>query len=363
MEFIKFNIFFSWSYFFLFVSIGLVVSFLCKLATERNKKIYFFFAYFILVFFASCRSVYVGKDTIEYVEFFSMIYNYGLDYALGYRFEPLFVIYSYVVGLISHEYWCLFLFNALITNFALLFFIHANWKKGDSFMFLPLFIINYQYDMSAMRSSLAVAMILFSFVYADRHKYIYSLFFSILSVLFHYTAVFSIFIVAVHYLTVKNRKLLNIKLIVAIVIIGAIAINGSLAVISSYVIESQYSGYIKEFGSGWFGYWYLVLCALFSVMVISKKIKNKEDVSICEIANLIVIVALPVYVVLNAYRIPKYFLMSRCVTYKKIYTAIKTKEKLIVQPIAFIILILLLIFFFSRINNGLVYELNPKIFN
>lgn len=353
-----------------FVVIGLLVSYLCKQGTQHKSKqwnLYFYLAFIILFLVETLRSENVGVDTKEYVETFQDAHMYGFKALLLKPFEPLFIFYIYVVSRLTDNYMFLFACNAIIKQTALIVFIRKYWKKGDSFLFLPLFVINYQYEMAAMRSAIAVAFILFTFVLLDSGKKKLSIMTSLVAIGFHYTAVFSLAIVLLRLFLLRRGDRIGVKILVTLMIITALAINGSVIALQGFVQENTaYGGYVEELGSGWFGYWYLVIAAMLSISILSQQYKRRERFNTNDIVNLIMIACLPVFVVLGAYRIPKYFLMCRNVTYKDYFTGLLAKQRTvetrsILRLVAFVLLLMLLLFFSGRMNSGGVYELNPML--
>lgn len=364
----------DWSFgtFVFFVILGLLVSFLCKQGTQhksKNKNLFFFIAFIVLFLVESLRSVNVGTDTEEYVEIFQNTYLYGFEYLLLKPFEPLFMFYIYIVSRVTDNYMFLFACNALIKQSAFIIFVRKYWKKGDSFLFLPLFVINFQYELAAMRSAIAVAFILLSFVYLDSGKKKLSILTSIVAIGFHYTAVFSLAIVLLRLFLLSRSDRISVKTLVILMIVTVLGINGSVTALQGFVQEeTAYGGYVEELGSGWFGYWYLAIAAILSISMLSRQYKRKERFKTNDIVNLIMIGCLPVFVVLGAYRIPKYFLMCRNVTYKDYFTRTLTRQsdessRKMLRAAAFVLLLLLLLFFSGRMNSGGVYELNPVITN
>ena len=357
--------------FLFFVLIGLTVSFFCKIGTENkgkgNSGFFFFLAFLILFLVESLRSVNVGVDTEEYVDVFREAHLSGYQAFLIKPFEPLFMFYIYITSRITDNYIFLFACNAVIKQTAFITFVKKYWKKGDSFLFLPLFVINFQYELAAMRSALAVAFILYAFVYIDSRKYFLSILFSFIAIGFHYTAVFALAIIVFRLALLYKKDRVSIKMLVLLMMATAIVINASTIFLQGFVQENTvYGGYVDELGSGWLGYWYLVLVALMSISILSKQFKKKERFNTNDLVNLIMIGCLPVFVVLGAYRIPKYFLMCRNVTIKDYYTGLVKSQrdpqtKAILKLGGFVLLILLLLFFSGRMNSGGVYELNPMV--
>lgn len=365
----------NWSlYSFLFyVAVGLLVSLFCKKAINKKRSkinIWFVLAFFVLFCVEAFRSINVGTDTAKYVEVFQDAYLYGEKLFFISSFEPLFNVYLYLVSRVSNDYLVLFSFNALIKQTAFLIFVKKYWRKGDSFIFLPLFVINFEYDLSAMRSGLAGAFVLISFVLLDSKKYIWSIIVGIAAMLIHYTAVFSLIIVLFRMFMLWRNDKIKVRRLTALIIVVGVILNMSIVFLRRFVEEeTKYSGYVRDEGFAWLGYWYLFIAGIISITMMLKAYKKFRNYNSNDIANILVLAGLPIYVVLNAYRIPRYFLMCRNVAYKEYYTDLLKQQKnngarIALTFISFSLLIILLLFFSGRISGGgTTYEINPIIAN
>lgn len=358
----------STSYFILFVGVSFVITFLCQKAAAakghgavETSRFYYCIAFLILFSLAAFRSDKVGNDTEEYVEFFETMGRNGFAYAVNSKFEVFFNIYIFIISAVSKNYTILFMCNACITVGVLIKYISLKWKMGDSFVLLPLFIIGFQYDLSAMRSGLGTAFILASLIALDNEKYMKSIFLSIAGGLFHTTAFFNLFIIFAQIL-LKMKKRWKAKTLFWGAVLGILVLNGSIYYIQSILLETRYQGYVRKLGNGWFGNWYLILAAILSAVIIGRSYRKKVPAASENIVNLLVLSMLPVYVRLNAYRIPKYYLMCRCSTYKTFCNIVESRQpdfqsKMFAKIIEFMILAFGLLYFFSRNAAGTLYEL------
>lgn len=355
------------SYFLLFVGVSFLTTVLCKKAALAKgygavwtSRVYYFFAFFILFSLAAFRSDKVGNDTREYVEFFEAVGCNGFAYAFHSKFEIFFNLYVFIISTVSKNYTFLFICNACITAGVLIKYISCKWNKGDSFVLLPLFIIGFQYELSAMRSGLGTAFILASLLAFDNKKYVKSILLSIAGGLFHTTAFINLFIILAQ-LIIRMKKRWRAEIFVFGATLGVIVLNASIYYLQSFLMETRYKGYVRNLGNGWFGNWYLILASILSAVIIGKSYREKRTVASENIVNLLVVSMLPVYVKLNAYRIPKYYLLCRCSTYKTICNMVESRQpdfcsKMFARIIEFMILIFGLLYFFSRNGAGTVYE-------
>lgn len=359
-EFVK-----GWSVelFLFYFIIAVVFSFLCSKGVNKGKKgkLYFVIGFFLLWFFQTFRSINVGVDTEDYVNYFYDFCKYGWGATDLYaNRELLFNVHLYLISRLSHSYTVLFAANALITNVALIIFINQFFKKHDSFVMLPLFVLNYIYDMAAMRSSLAVAFVLVAFVLLDKRKYIYCVLFSIVAFLFHNTTLVAFIIIMYRLFLLHNNDRVKGRTLFISTLAVAISIHLSVAGLQSALMETKYSGYAEELSSGWFGIWNLVVAFILSVYLMVRNRKRRQPFNTFDVVNVVAFALCPVIVQLGAYRLAKYFLMFRIMTYKTYFTELEQKNdaKLIVA-FECVVMLLGLLFYMGRLGASLPYEFAP----
>lgn len=354
--------------FLLFVTIGVFVSYFCFLGTKkgiRKGRIYYIMAFIILWFFQTFRSINIGVDTADYVDYFKYLGTVGWGGAeMSFNGEILFNAYMYLVSRLSDNYTVLFAVNAFVTNGAMLLFVRHFFKKGDSFIMLPLFVLNYIYDMAAMRSSLAVAFVLLSFILLDKKKYVYCIATSIIAALFHTTTLIALVIIIYRLFLLRKDDRVKGTVIFMSAIMVALTIYLSVSSLQTALSDTKYSGYAEELGSGWLGIWNLVLAFILSVILIARNRKHHRLFNTFDIVNVVAIAICPVIVQLGAYRLAKYFLMFRILTYKTYLTELeaKQKESLSLLKIAEVIILLFGLFFYMgrmSMTGQLHYEFAP----
>lgn len=358
----------SISLFFFYFIIAILFTYLCSLGINgrgKHNNISFFFAFLLLWFFQAFRSISVGVDTEDYVYYFYDMCKYGWTATESYASrEPLYNIYVYLISRVSHSYTALFAINALITNGALVIFVKHFFKKGDSYTMLPLFLLNYIYDMSAMRSSLAVAFVLVSFIFLDKQKFIYSIIFSIVAVLFHATTIIVLLIIVYRMFLLWNNDRTKGFLILGSALSLALMINFFILNLQSILMETQYAGYADELNSGWSGIWNLALSFIISIILIIRNRRKRQLFNTFDIVNVVVFAICPVIVQLGAYRLVKYFLMFRILTYKTYFTELESRQKdnydkNIIKIVEIIIMLLCMLFYVGRMGAFLPYEFAP----
>ena len=169
------------------------------------------FSMAFLCAFAALRGTVVGNDTLEYYE----LYEAFKDTAyLGPRFEIGYSYFNYLLNKISSNPQLLFVVSSSFIFFSFGRFI---WKYSE----LPwlsvvlFFLLAFDLTLSILRQCIAIGILIFSFDYLIKRKFILFAMCVIVATLFHTTAI--LFLVTWFLPQIK----LNAK-VVAIYIIGAI---------------------------------------------------------------------------------------------------------------------------------------------
>lgn len=149
--------------------------------------------YFLI---AAIRSRIVGGDTWFYVRMFDACVDVPLAQAL--RIEekdPFFSAFLWLVGKITNNYTVLFAFVAIIFCFSVWRFIYKN-SKDPMLSIIILFALNfYQFSLTGMRQTLAMAFILIAFSYFQKEKPWKAVAFIVIASLFHLSALICLLLV------------------------------------------------------------------------------------------------------------------------------------------------------------------------
>lgn len=329
------------------------------LGRVRSFRFYIVLAFILVVFFETFRSSTTGVDTIKYVNFFRYVNMSELKAAMVYGFEPLFTLYVFLISRISNVYNVLFAVNAIIGSYAFIKFVLSRFTNDDTFIFLPLFILNYSYNLSSMRSSLAVAFLLLSIIELDKGNKIKPIIYSIISVLFHYSMIFNgIFVLYQIYLRSQIKKVRRTTMVLFTLLMLVASYIGTFF-LQNFFIGTKYEQYVGSFGSGWLGQWNVVLAGALSLYVIRLRYIKKEWPT-DQVINLLVLAFLPLYVRLNIYRVPSYYILCRISTYTIIGNTFEKSQdsygRVIAKFLEFFIVMFGLLFYATRIQSGMDYH-------
>ena len=190
-----------------------------KLFINVTNVCIIFTLFFLLLILSGGRTVEVGTDTLAYYEIFNIINlsNYPPE---AIRWEPLYVYLNefvyYFGGDARHV---LFISNALI-----LYIVFYLIKKESVNIYLSLVlyvcIFGYLFSFNVVRQSVAIAFFVIAIYQLNSNQKMQSLFFFIISVLFHYSAIVTICIFLFFYFFMTKKSLLFLWLVSLLAIIS-----------------------------------------------------------------------------------------------------------------------------------------------
>ena len=187
-----------------------------RLLTERvNNRIYekigYWFSVIVLMFLSAFRADTVGNDTHEYLRIFkeiTIISDSGSRYEIGY------VWLNKMVSFISSNPQSIIIITSIFIFYSYGYFI---WKYSKS-PWLSLFVFftfnGFAFALSGIRQSIALTILLYSYDYFGKDKYLRSLFCILLATAFHSTAI--IFVIVFLW---KKFKI-NLKIICFTIVSG-----------------------------------------------------------------------------------------------------------------------------------------------
>lgn len=193
-------------------------------------EIAFIFSAFLYVIIASVRYE-SGSDWYPYLKYFQIA-------SFDYYYEPLFKAFTVFIRKFGLDNFNVYLFLINLNYFFIVIFI-LKFVPNKFVGFISMYIFYWPYFMGGLRQSIAISLATASlfFYYSYSKKRFFWLFFSVLALMFHYSAIV-IFLYPVFFKINLRKKTLNI------VLLGAFA----LALLSSYL-----SLYLKNFLSLFYG--------------------------------------------------------------------------------------------------------------
>lgn len=181
---------------------------------HNSRKIGFWLCFALFAFLSGFRAPYIGNDTEEYLRIFREV-NSGLYDNSESRYEIGYLWLNQILGNFSDNSQIIFIATSLFIYYSFGRFI----LKYSKFPWLSLFLFLtygfFSFSITVVRQSIAIAILLFSYDYILKNKFIKFLGLVILATLFHSTAVFFIFSYLCNKIKINSKTILIFILIVA----------------------------------------------------------------------------------------------------------------------------------------------------
>ena len=368
----------SWSTFFLYTSVGLVVSYLCykgKCVLNNNStpsiryiqvgNIYFFLAWLILVCLASFRSTSVGPDTQYYVSDFLNKTTVSFDWKTLFSFHQIEFGYQYYVYFIrsfTQNYHVFFFITYGFVAFSYLKFIHYFFDKNDGFLFLPIIIFFYVNNMSGVRGAIAVSFVILSFIMLDKDRYLGAMVLTLIAFSFHYTMIYNFYIIIVVALfkrkVFENKRFLWILALLASVGVASIG----LTFLKGLFTGTKYNHYasvdaneLSFLGSIIYVIYGIICVVYYKQLIINNKTKTSLFISLA------FLITYPVIYITAAYRIPNYYALPRLMIWSVCIDLFRNRHisnssKIVYDILIGLIVCLYLLFRFTRFAASGCFE-------
>jgi len=371
----KFGKFWDIRTFFFFLILGITTALLCKQASkyDANHKqvnktvsmgdVLYFIIFVLISFFYAFRNIAVGTDTETYVEIFLNLKSFTFEwnrFLLFKQNEILFELFTLAVRKLTSSYTFYFWLISLLIAYGYIRFFRTFWTKDTNKMFLILFVINFQYNMTALRSAMGHMFLLLSLceIYEGKRKR--AIIMTIVGSLFHYTIMVNfIFIVYQTYL-MKNSK--NIRkrfwiFTISIVIVFFIM----LPHLSSFLLLTRYRSYIVQGRTRLISYWYVFASFLLACLELYLKENRDSRINIAIATGTFSFILIGAAVYLGAYRLVGYYALPRYYLWDRALgeLPIRNKKSIIYKGIAFIAIIAYMVYTMGRnsISKGFAYRL------
>ena len=363
----------SWSTFFLYLTVSFVVCGLCKKAakTSNNHNVIklrkwtiqintlcYFAAFLVLVFLGTLRSAEVGADTKVYVGYFENAQLGNFDWSslmTFHQMEPGFQLYLIMIRQITEDYHILFLITYSIVAASYIRYIKYFYDAKSDYIFLQLFIFFYVSNMSGMRAALGTVFLLLSFIQLSKKKYLKTFILTIVAATFHYTMIYNAIIIFITWL-LERRKLWSKKWIFLLGILFSLALTYfSTGFMKSILSTTKYDFYssvslddISILGSSIYAF-YAIGCFIFYRKIYYFSNRKLSNIFLTTLGFLI---TYPAIYVTAAYRIPNYYAMPRLTIWSEFmkYSTgrVAPNSRLFFRMIVQLLIILYLLFRFTR---------------
>lgn len=276
-------------------------------------KLCYFIAFIVPVFLFTFREIsegYGGSDVPSYLSMFheATFDDLNIEHFLGSSGEPIFTLFNCILSQITNnDHIYLFCVLAIITGAYLYFCSHFYSYEADLFITIFLGVPTYVYFFSAIRNGLAVAFALIAFVKLKEDKKCAMLFWVMMSIGFHYSAVIIVPFIIFYYLFRKGFS----GIVKSVIVLGGVVVLEALSLQALVLVLShtRYSFLIHGGGGSFFGQIpkiaLVILCFLEGQRYNSKKTEYLVGFAGAAV-NVIII---PVVYILNIYRWPYFFIL------------------------------------------------------
>ncbi|SFF58658.1 EpsG family protein [Halobacillus alkaliphilus] len=242
---------------------------LLKDRTVSLKTIYIFLVSLMLIIILGLRGLSVGIDTTAYYNSFEKMQFNSLSQTLDVQIEHGYKLYEYTIDRVFGEFQYLLVFMAIFYISVVSFYIYK-FSQNAMYSYLLFILFGfYTFGFSAIRQTIAIALIMIAFKYIIEKRLIPFLTFVLLASSFHITAL--IFLPSYWLNKIKlNRRILLLFSLIALIIIGLR--NELFSFLTSYS-KNNYTE-IETGGS------FLYLFILFSVIIgviYRKMLINKNE--------------------------------------------------------------------------------------
>lgn len=224
-----------------------------------KTDLYFWVFWLLLFLLTALRARSVGNDTGAYLDLFNRILysgtNTNLRYEMGYQY------FNFVIGKITQLPQAIIIASAMFT-YGMIAYYYRKYCVAPLLALVCFFALFYSGFTNTIRLAMACCILLFSYENAKNKRVLKTIFFLLLAVLFHNSAIIFAPYLIVEMFDIKfRRKLFGI---IAIIFL-ALCISGNyiLSAMNNLIpaINDYYSIYMnsERVGSGWLGIIFLII--------------------------------------------------------------------------------------------------------
>ena len=349
-----------------------------KFKKKYTSAIFFAIGILIVAVLAGVRDLNVGTDIATYGEWLfrgAKRQNNFLNYQKIYKeIDILFLMMTYIMSkMFSDSHWLYFVIALLQYCFTFWGITYYRNKVSVTFSWFIFLLLFYGDTLNAMRQFIAIAISFWAFQYGIKKEYKKYLFFMLIAVLFHNTAIISLGIYII-YLLIEKGNTMAAK---AAVILGALL----LAMFYSYVLEflvnigvlnARFEHYL--YGEIGFQLNPIFIRAPFIVAILLwyYRFKYHQDLKIKALKKneadfLVIILILELLtaemraVIPALYRVSFYFGYYKIIAYSRLVSVSSKKNKRILKSGLIIFLIILWIYQNVYQGNNEIYPYTSKI--
>lgn len=215
-----------------------------KSITINSKKVYLLLIFIPMILISALRSVNIGNDTDTYHQLYitasAMNWNDFIDMN-NIRWEKGFLILNVILSNISSNPQLIVALSSIISLFLVFRFIYNYSENPALSIFLFITMRFFFFFMSNIRQSLAISIILLSYDYIIKKKFIPFMICVLLAAQFHSTAI--VFLLAYFLEKIKNNKKV-IAFIITITFVAFLKFDAFMN-LAFKISPGRYSNYVN----------------------------------------------------------------------------------------------------------------------
>ena len=227
----------------LFICLILLQAIICFGFKRNNftRKLFFLLMLAELGLIMGMRSVNVGEDTVNYYNIYLLCAGAGSLSSLSFlHLEYGYLLLNRALAYFSYSPQLLFVVTGFFIAFSTLRFIEKNTRIFWLGVIIYVTIGKFFYDMNALRQALAVAILLFSYPFIIKRKFIPFILITVTASFIHTSA---LFFTIIYFLYPLKLRLTNIF------VYGAASVIG----LTSFLFAVKYTPYAGYMQSIWWG--------------------------------------------------------------------------------------------------------------
>lgn len=209
-----------------------------------KKRYYIFLVSTILFVLMAFRNRYMGNDTSNYIAMFSRVaaFDNPFDYIRGSYTEAGFLLYCWILSRMLNDARILFVVSAAFIMGSVGRFARKYVDNVGIFFCLLVGMMYFDFLLSGLRQSIAIAVLLFAFDYLVDRKTIPFIVLCLLAISFHNSAILFLLIYPLFSpkIVTKNRSLLSNILLFVAAFIGGFFVDKMLVLILRWFPKYNY---------------------------------------------------------------------------------------------------------------------------
>lgn len=234
----------------------------------KKSKILLLLSFAILFILLAYRSVTVGTDTINYNIQFNVIKSFGFL-----NIEPLWLYLNKFAIALGGNFQLVLVFASLLTLLPVFYVVNKKSPLPFLSIFLYLSLYYYFFSFNIMRQCIAMSFGLLSIMFFNDNKIKKSLFFLLIAVLFHYSAIVLIpGIIMIKFLS--KLKALQLSLLQLFTLFIGVFFSTSIVSVST---KYFYSNYNIEESLNFLGNFIVILALNILFYILGRLNKNKNQ--------------------------------------------------------------------------------------